>query len=236
MRYKKGLEHSFMNTSSVKVTALMIVFNEERFLDICLTKIIDCVDQIVIVEGAVEYFWPNSNDGASTDKTVEIIKEWANHYDNRISIVQGRWKNKHDMQKAGFLKVSNDTDYLFIVDADEMYDRMELEFIFNMAERDKPDVIKYKMRHWGIGGGFHEKGIFGHPISRVFRWENDLLPKENNINIFNSNIKPYRQDKVLILDGYKCDHYGHIDPKRSELKKGFYAHRSSEWKAGLSHG
>lgn len=218
-----------MRESNLKITALMIVFNEEKFLDICLSKIINYADYIVIVEGAVKHFWSISDKGKSTDRTVDIIQEWQKNYKEKIRYISGQWQDKHTMQRVGFNLVPEETEYIHIVDADEIYEHMELMFIREMLETERPDVIKFRMRHWGIGGLLKKAGIFNDPILRLFRWEKDLEPNEKTINIFNSKSKPYQHDKVITLEGQKCDHYGHIDPIRLGLKSKYYAEREEAW-------
>jgi len=81
-----------------KVTAIIPVFNEERFLAQTLSSVVGCVDSVVII------------DNASTDGTVEICNDYKSRYPN-IKFIE----NDYNMgSRNSFTKVLEfvDTEYV----------------------------------------------------------------------------------------------------------------------------
>src|SRR5574341_498443 len=131
----------------MNITVLMQVFNEEKFLDICLSKLIEYAHKIIIVEGAVKHFWPIAGEnGTSTDRTWGIIQHWAgNHSDKIVGIKARAWNDKTELKTYGLKYVPQETNYLHIVDADEIYERSSLERIKEILELERPDYVKVAM-------------------------------------------------------------------------------------------
>ena len=211
----------------MKITVAMMIFNEERWIDLCLSKLIGYADHVVVAEGAIEFFWPFSNDGKSNDRTIGILNEWRNNRPDWIKLAGGKWQDKHEMSRALVARVPAETNYFHIVDADEIYGRSDLKFIKEYLIRKRPDVVRLRMRHWSRGGILLDKGIFAAGIHRIFRYERDMAMTEGNINVYQSASRPYKD--VHTLPGEKCDHYGHIDPIRGEIKRQFYKWRAEQW-------
>lgn len=98
--------------------------NEEEFIGLTLASIYDEVDRIIVIEGAVENRPNSTEDGHSTDKTVEIINDFKENHDkdNKVTFLSIRrpWKNLEEIKQM-FLDMVNDGDWLIINDADEFY-------------------------------------------------------------------------------------------------------------------
>lgn len=98
--------------------------NEEEFAPLVLRSIYDEVDRIIVIEGAVENRPNSTEDGHSTDRTLEIIKDFkANHDpDNKVTVISIRkpWKNLEEMKQT-FLDMCVPGDWILINDADEFY-------------------------------------------------------------------------------------------------------------------
>jgi glycosyltransferase involved in cell wall biosynthesis len=85
--------------TSKKITAAIITFNEERNIERCLTSLINCVDEIIVV------------DSFSTDKTEEICKKF------NVTFVQHTFEG-HIQQKNRALQLASN-DWVLSLDADE---------------------------------------------------------------------------------------------------------------------
>jgi glycosyltransferase involved in cell wall biosynthesis len=86
----------------MKITACLMVKNEEKNLDRCLASIKDCVDEIVIV------------DTGSTDGTIAIAESY------NAKVYHHPWEDnfsKHRNQSISY--ASKDSDWLLFIDADE---------------------------------------------------------------------------------------------------------------------
>lgn len=95
------LVSSALTITNIKITAVIIVFNEERCIQRCLDSLVKVVDEIIVV------------DTGSTDSTLYILS----HYNN-IKVYNYTWEN--DFAKArNFAKSKVTEGWIFFIDADE---------------------------------------------------------------------------------------------------------------------
>ena len=85
----------------MKVSACMMVKNEEALLPQCLDSIKDWIDEIIIV------------DTGSTDRTVEIAKSYG------AKVYHHHWQNDFSLHRNQSIKYATG-DWIFIIDADEV--------------------------------------------------------------------------------------------------------------------
>jgi len=112
----------------------MIVFNGDDFLKQTLDSIYPFAHEIVIIEGADKNAMCLANpDGSSTDKTVEIIKNYPDKY-KKIRLIQGKWNNKTEEQNE-YLKFMSG-DYIWHVDDDEIYKHEDIKKVINYLENN----------------------------------------------------------------------------------------------------
>jgi glycosyltransferase involved in cell wall biosynthesis len=124
-----------------KISACVVVYNEEKVIDRCLQSIKKLTDEIIVV-----------HDGVCTDKTLEIAKK----YTDKIFI------RKHvGMMEAhlvyAFKHVSN--DWILRIDADEYIDINDVEKIKNMVKNTGVDMYKFKWEMWNGHDPIHFKGL-----------------------------------------------------------------------------
>lgn len=108
----------------VRITQAIQCHNEEEFIGLTLASIYDEVDKIIVIEGAVKNRPNSTPDGHSTDKTIEIIKDFKANKDPKKKVVHcsiGRHWNSLEEMKQTFLDMSMPNDVLIINDADEFY-------------------------------------------------------------------------------------------------------------------
>jgi len=97
------------------------VHNEEDWVEYNLKNCYDEFDIIRIVEGAVVGRPKSTEDGHSTDRTIEIIKAFPDP-DNKIELIRvDRFFKSLEEQKQVFLELASDGEWLFIIDCDEFY-------------------------------------------------------------------------------------------------------------------
>ncbi len=92
--------------TSKRIVGICLVRNEERFLDLVLTNIIDFCDQILIA------------DNKSTDRTLEIANRWANEHASVSVTSIDHPVESHTM----LMPFVNTQTWVFAVDGDELYD------------------------------------------------------------------------------------------------------------------
>ena len=107
---------SNLKIETKKVSAVIIVFNEERCINRCINSIINKVDEIVIV------------DTGSTDNTMNLIKEYNNE---NIKLYNFQWNNNFS-EARNFAKSKANNDWIFFIDADEyIEDSSNISLILN---------------------------------------------------------------------------------------------------------
>lgn len=97
------------------------VHNEEDWVEYNLANCYDEFDIIRVVEGAVHGRPGSTSDGHSTDKTLEIIRNFPDPDDKIELITQGRFFKSLEEQKQVFIDLAKPGEWLFITDCDEFY-------------------------------------------------------------------------------------------------------------------
>ena len=108
-----------------KLSAAIATFNEEENIGDCLDSIKDIVDEIVIV------------DGSSTDKTVEIAKQ----YNAKITIAENVPIFHVNKQKA-FDKSTG--DWILYLDADERVSKKLGEEILKLISMSQVEIVEHQ--------------------------------------------------------------------------------------------
>ena len=85
------------------ISAIILTFNEERHIKRCLDNISSIVKEVFII------------DSYSTDKTLEIVKE----YDN-VTVLQNKWVNYATQFNWGLKNAPIKTEWVIRLDADEL--------------------------------------------------------------------------------------------------------------------
>jgi len=150
----------------MRITAQMIVKNEENFVWYAINSILEYVDKIIV--------W----DTGSSDKTVEIIKT--------INNPKIDFKEKGAVTLRGFARLRNEmvkltsTDWIFVLDGDEIWSKAGIEEIVSLINKygRSKDLIVSPVKML-IGDVFHYqeekagryriKGKTGHLNVRAIR-------------------------------------------------------------------
>ena len=114
-----------------KISAVIITFNEELFIDKCLASVDGIADEIVIV------------DSFSTDATEEICKKY------NVRFVQNEFKGYKD-QKNFALQLATHRKILSL-DADEVLSDRLRESIINIKDNWQYDGYKFNRRNNFLG-------------------------------------------------------------------------------------
>lgn len=129
MRLKYGV---LTMNKKPKIAVLIPVYNAEKYLPMCLDSVIGQtyahLDILCL------------NDG-STDKSPEILERYAAH-DKRFRIFSQPNAGVTAALNALLEKVSDDTDYIFYLDADDFIHPRTLECLLYYMRRHHPDVAE----------------------------------------------------------------------------------------------
>lgn len=169
-----------------KISASMIVKNEEACLERCLKSIKD-LDEIVIV------------DTGSTDKTAEI----ATRYTDRYFPDEYVWKDNFAEARNFSIKKCKG-DWIFIIDADEWLKPGGVQKMRNAILKTKNDCMYIKCIHDKLG--------WEHQQPRLHRRKKDIFwvgAIHNYLNITSEEIL----DDIQVVFGYSPAHKD--DPNRA---------------------
>lgn len=128
----------------MKLTAQMVVINEEDYVYYALKSIYDVVEKIVIIEGAATNRFGKDavergfvlESGLSADRTHrEINRILDEDVDKKIDYIQYGWtETVNNLREYCHSKVDEDTDYNLIIDSDALYKAEEIQRLRNLVE------------------------------------------------------------------------------------------------------
>ena len=142
---------------SISVTAALIVKNESEHIENCLRRIVNAVDEIVIV------------DTGSTDDTIEIIKNFP-----KIKIINFEWCDDFAAARNAAMPHIK-SDWVIWIDADEYLYEEDVEAIKEVAAMFR-DVKAPVLIRIGIMCQNDDGSIFGkYYIPRMFRMKDNFI-------------------------------------------------------------
>ena len=224
----------------MKVAACYIVLNEADYIKWSLGSVYDAMDQIYIVEGAIDAVADReSNNGLSIDGTTEIIQSYPDP-ENKIRYKNaGVFPHKVQLRQVYMDMMDPEIDWIFIVDGDEAYTaeniennlrliRGELDLVWIGTEFDnfngdfwhklmkppdcypKPGHFSDRYGNWMVNGEYQE---------RMFRNLPGLAYQDSHATIQDSNrtylysMGQYRKHRLYIPHDdlqYRWIHYGYV--------------------------
>ncbi len=213
-----------------KLVKCLAVHNEEDWVEYNLANNYDEFDIIRVIEGAVKGRPGSTEDGHSTDKTVELIRAFPDP-DNKIELIRlGRFFKSLEEQKQVFLELASEGEWLFIVDCDEFYMEGDIEKV-RTAIKSRPTASEI------IPTFLHFYRDFHHLKAPHPEWQ----PQHQRIIRYRNGLRYHTHPVVTDVDG-KCTyfageyqslrytlphlwiyHYGHAKGKEfHKMKKEFY--------------
>lgn len=128
----------------MKLSAQMVVINEEDYVYYCLKSIYPVVEEIIIVEGAdIQRHSKESverceltPEGLSGDGTYEQIQRMLDEdVDHKIQYLRKGWVSEMDeIRSICYDKVGKDTDYCVVTDADSLFHPDEILAVRELVE------------------------------------------------------------------------------------------------------
>lgn len=183
----------FYDKPEPTISVAMIVKNEEKMLAECIETFREAVDEIVIV------------DTGSTDKTVEIAKEF------QVNLYHHEWKN--DFSEARNFSIGKTTgDWVMIIDADERIAREDIPKIRASKWQNKYDAVCFSVFS-SLPGHLGDANFGKHYSPRLFKKSPDIYYYGIVHNLLNL------PDNVAVSD-IKLYHLGY-DLDQDKMKKKF---------------
>ncbi|MFM7769971.1 MAG: glycosyltransferase family 2 protein [Bacteroidota bacterium] len=178
---------------SIKLSAVVITFNEAKQIENCLDALIKIADEIVVV------------DSGSTDNTVEISKKLG------AKVLHQAWLGYSEQKNIGNEIAVN--DWILSVDADEVLDEELITSIIKWKE--SPQVASFK-RMTNYCGKFIKHGGWYPDIKiRLFN------KKESKwVGTIHESLSNTHKKNSLLLQGH-CLHYSYysIDQHYAQTEK-----------------
>jgi len=220
---------------NIKISFCIIVCNGDDFIYECLESIYPHAHSICISEGATENWmnvhgWENPR---SKDATIELIKKFKQELDvdNKLQCVikPNPYKNKLDQCNTYIDIIPPDTDYLWVIDSDELYLDDDVNNMKNILLENNYDYVEVFMDHFfknintiAIGG---DGWGWNTPIGRIWKyssgaqWQSHrpmtLITKDGQ-NINKMNILHANQHNI------RCKHYSYMTDKQVKEKMMYY--------------
>jgi (heptosyl)LPS beta-1,4-glucosyltransferase len=189
------------------LTAALIVKNESKNLDACLSSLAGWVDDIVIL------------DSGSNDDTQEIAQKYTKHF-----YLKADWQGFGLQRQAAQAYVT--TDYVLWIDADERVTNKLKESILAAITQNK-DKIAYSInrKSWVFGRFIEHSGWYPDRVTRLYKtkegnYSNDLV-HEKVVLESDITLEPLSGDLT---------HYTYDDLQHYLVKSASYAKLSADQK------
>ena len=216
----------------------LAVHNEEDWVEYNLANCYEEFDIIRVIEGAVLGRPKSTEDGHSTDATLELIRNFPDPHNKVQLITQDRFFKSLEEQKQTFIELAKEGEWLFIVDCDEFYMDGDISRV-REAIRKRPAAAEFipTFLHF-YRDFFHLKAP--HPEwqmqhQRIVRYRPGLryhthpvlTDAQGKCTYFDGNY----QSKRFTLPNVYVYHYGHAKGKEfHKMKKQFYESELEKFK------
>ena len=206
----------------VNITFLIIAFQADHTLEPCLKSILP-FGNVVAAEGPVK-FWQDKGYTSSTDNTSAILDKY------NVPTFHGRWKEKTEEANVAMMLVPPDTDFVWCVDADEIWKSETIQRVRMILDDDSVDSMSFKAI--SFYGGFDrymtgfEENFEVHRIQRYYpgaRFATHRPP-----TILAPDGKPWRSRRHIDHNrtdamGLRFYHYSYVFPMQMQMKAAYYA-------------
>jgi glycosyltransferase involved in cell wall biosynthesis len=139
----------------MKITAIILTFNEEIHLARCIESLLPLTSEIVVV------------DSLSTDRTIEIARKYG------ARVLERAWENNHSTQFNWALEqLPKEKQWIFRIDADEVLTSALVEEIKGAILNVAPNVNGFSCRRHLVFQGHLLRfgGMSNNRVLRLFRF------------------------------------------------------------------
>lgn len=172
------------------VSAVVVTLNEEEVIESCLQTLSWC-DEIILV------------DNDSEDQTVDI----ARNYVDEVYVYEERHGYGDPLKEYGVQKANS--DWIFIIDADELVPKSLAVRLLQIVEKDEYDVVRIPFKHYSIGKWIDGAGWWPSHHPRLFKRDEITVSDE-----IHGYLHVHDRADVLKLPSSEKNaviHFNHID-------------------------
>lgn len=216
----------------------LAVHNEAEWVEYNLANCYDEFDIIRVVEGAVQGRPNSTSDGHSTDRTLELIRNFPDP-ENKIELItQNRFFKSLEEQKQTFLDLANEGEWLMVLDCDEFYMEGDVERV-REAIRARPTASEiiptflHFYRDFNHIKAYHPEWNLWH--QRIIRYRPGLRYHTHPVATDGNGQCTYfsgaYQSKRYTVPRLWIYHYGHAKGKEFHaMKQKFYESELEKFK------
>jgi glycosyltransferase involved in cell wall biosynthesis len=135
----------------LKISAIILTYNEEKNLEACLASIKDYVDDIILI------------DSYSEDRTLDIAKKYLH------KIYQNEWINYSGQFIWALKNAKIKNEWILRIDADERWTKEGFEELKRIIENDETEGVYVKMKIFFMGKWIKYGGYYPNYFLRVYK-------------------------------------------------------------------
>ena len=217
-----------VHTEDLQMAVGMILFESDFVLEQCLEAIYPFASQIMVAEGPVKY-WHEQGRTTSLDKTNEILTNFPDPK-NKIAYTHGTYEEKDDQCKAYMPFLRKDADYIWNIDADEIFKPEDIEKILQLL-RDKK-YTSVGVKPYSFYGpfdhyitGWEEKKDQFLRIFKVYEGSEWVTHRPPTIkHVQKTILEPKHLDSEMLYNEYgvRMFHYSYVFPRQVRNKVAYY--------------
>lgn len=223
----------------IRITQCIQALNESEFIEYTLQSIYSEVDRIVVIEGAVKNHPKSTEDGHSTDNTIELIENFKVNKDpdKKITFIKinRHWENLEAIKQT-FLDVSSDGDIIIINDCDEIFEKKDIQRIRKFFDLNPgaTELIVNFLHYYGDFWHIAKPGAEWNPNhQRIFRFQRGskylshpvLTDSNNQCTYFSPN---YQHRRFVPKIPINVHHYGYARINIDDMMKSKQQYYASE--------
>lgn len=217
----------------MKIAALLIVYNGQPYVGKCIRHYADCpwIDYLCVAEGATVNMVRalDLKTTRSTDGTMEAITEYSSHPKILWTFRNDPYVEKVDQSNAAMSVVPDDTDFIWVIAADEFYHYADILTMRTTMESGGYTFASVLMHHFwkntgtvGVGGRGYG---YDQQIERIFKYHPGArFADHRTIDLTDQSGRSVKSINPLHAKDHnvRCYHYSYVDERMVREKMQYY--------------
>jgi hypothetical protein len=139
----------------MKLSALLVAYNENEWIKDAVKSVVNVFDEVVIIEGAYKVAIESGSSPRSNDGTIQTIEDLKAEHKNIVHFLENEKDAWHQLNKGLEYIKSAETDWILLLDADEIWNEKDLVTIKKILEKgDKKGIYQYWANHYNFMNSF----------------------------------------------------------------------------------
>lgn len=168
-----------------KISVIIPCYNVEKYIRKCL-------DSLVNQSIGVEHLELILIDDASTDKTVDILKEYEKRYSDNMMVILCEHNGKQGTARNIGLDYATG-DYISFVDSDDWFHKDMYNILINLIQKTSSDIVQF--RYTGV---YDENDIYYEDKCEELKEYMDFNNIQYKVYDYSLNRKEYLVDERIL--------------------------------------